>query len=30
MAGPCRAFVSNAVRTFDRHNTNVPRHITTR
>lgn len=30
MAGPCRAFVSNAVRTFDRHNTNVPRHIVQR
>ena len=30
MAGQCRAFVSNATRTFDRHNTNVSRHIVQR
>ena len=30
MSGQCRAFVSNATRTFDRHNTNVSRHIVQR
>ena len=30
MAGQCRAFVANATRTFDRHNTNVSRHIVQR
>ena len=30
MSGQCRAFVANATRTFDRHNTNVSRHIVQR